>query len=139
MGIKIKRANNNAEYEICLDIQREVFIKEQGIPEKIVIDENSSNSAYVYAIFEEKNVGAARYRTTDFGIKLERFAVLKEFRKKGIGKSLVQFLCKKLDKDEIIYLHAQESVIGFYSLYGFKKFGKKFFEAGIGHWKMIKT
>ena len=138
MGIKIKRANNNAEYEICLDIQREVFIKEQGISEKIVIDDKSGNSAYVYAIFEEKNVGAARYRTTDFGIKLERFAVLKEFRKKGIGRSLVQFLCKKLDKDEIIYLHAQESVIGFYSRYGFEKFGKMFFEAGIRHWKMIK-
>ena len=37
-----------------------------------------------------------------------------------------------------IYLHAQESVVEFYTPLGFKKIGERFFEADIPHWKMIK-
>mgnify|MGYP003324418221 FL=1 len=51
---------------------------------------------------------------------------------------MVTFMLNNLDKDKNIYLHAQESVVAFYLLFGFKKVGDRFYEAEIPHWKMIK-
>ena len=51
---------------------------------------------------------------------------------------MVTFMLDNLDKDKNIYLHAQESVVAFYLLLGFKKVGDRFYEAEIPHWKMIK-
>ncbi len=131
-------AKNSVEYEKCLDIQKEVFVKEQGIPEKLVVDDKSILSNYVYALIDDKNVGSARFRKTKMGFKLERFAVLEQYRDRSIGKLLVQFIEKKIGRDKKIYLHAQEPVVGFYSTVGYHKVGDKFLEAGISHWKMIK-
>ena len=82
-------------------------------------------------------MGTARYRVTNNGTKLERFAVLKTYRNRGVGKALVEFILDTLNQDDI-YLHAQESVVDFYTPLGFKKIGKQFFEADIPHWKMIR-
>ena len=138
MAIKIMCAKNSGEYEKCFDIQKEVFAIEQGIPEKLIADDKSIFSTYVYASIDEKKVGAARYRNTKMGFKLERFAVLKKYRNKGVGKLLVQFIEQKIGCDKTIYLHAQDPVVGFYSSVGYQKVGDKFLEAGIAHWKMIK-
>jgi predicted GNAT family N-acyltransferase len=84
-----------------------------------------------------QSVGTARWRKTDVGIKLERFAVLEAFRSNGVGKKMTQFILNHLDQSELIYLNAQESAIGFYEKLGFKSTGPKFKEANIVHQKMI--
>ena len=89
-------------------------------------------------MIDKKKIGAARYRNTKKGFKLERFAVLKKYRNKGVGKLLVRYIEQKIGCNKKIYLHAQEPVVGFYSTVGYQKVGEKFFEAGIPHWKMIK-
>ena len=138
MGINVKFVNNGKETDICLEIRRRVFVEEQNIPETIEMDDEWVHAIYVCAILDEEYVGTARYRETSSGIKLERFAVLKEQRGLGIGKTMVTFMLDNLDKDKNIYLHAQESVVAFYLLFGFKKVGDRFYEAEIPHWKMIK-
>ena len=138
MGINVKFVNNGKETDICLEIRRRVFVEEQNIPETIEMDDEWVHAIYVCAILDEEYVGTARYRETSSGIKLERFAVLKEKRGLGIGKTMVTFMLDNLDKDKNIYLHAQESVVGFYLLLGFKRVGDRFYEAEIPHWKMIK-
>ena len=138
MGINVKYVNNDKEIDICLSIRRKVFVEEQNIPENIEMDDELVQSIYVCAILDKQYVGTARYRETSSGIKLERFAVLKEKRGLGIGKTMVTFMLDNLDKDKNIYLHAQESVVAFYLLFGFKKVGDRFYEAEIPHWKMIK-
>ena len=131
-------AKNSGEHKNCFDIQKKVFAKEQGIPEKLVVDDKSPFSTYVYALVDKKKIGAARYRKTKTGFKLERFAVLKRYRNKGVGKLLVRFMEQQIGCNKKIYLHAQETVVGFYSAVGYQKVGDKFSEAGIPHWKMIK-
>ena len=64
--------------------------------------------------------------------------MLRFYRNLGIGKALVKFMHSTLHSDDEIYLHAQESVVEFYTPLGFKKIGERFFEADIPHWKMIK-
>ena len=82
-------------------------------------------------------VGTGRWRDTKNGIKLERFAVLKDFRNNGIGKEIVNFILSEISSNNTIYLHAQEAVVDFYKKLGFKVSGKKFYEADILHSKMI--
>jgi predicted GNAT family N-acyltransferase len=82
--------------------------------------------------------GHARWRKTDKGYKLERFAVLSKFRG-GVGQSLVKAVLADLPADaDYIYLHAQTPAVSLYEKFGFEKSGPKFEEAGIKHYKMVK-
>ena len=133
MKIKVKIINTKKEHEMCLAIRRQVFILEQNISKQMETDDHLVNATHILAFSKEK----ARYRRTDSGIKLERFAVLKQFRNLGIGKALVLFILEKLKNEKFIYLNAQESVIGFYDNLGFDPIGEFFYEAEIPHQKMV--
>jgi len=137
MTIKIKTVVTKKDKIICFDIRREVFIKEQKISEKIEMDDKRVKATYFLALYKDVFVGTARYRQTNLGIKLERFAVLKSFRNFGIGKELVIYILNSIKNENYIYLHAQESVINFYSRLGFKRIGSQFYEAEILHQKML--
>ena len=136
MEIDIKIATTNKDKERCFSVRREVFVKEQNISEKIEFDDTNFNATYFIANYKNKSIGTARYRYTDQGVKLERFAVLKSFRNLGVGKKLVDYITNIVKDEKFIYLHAQESVVEFYSKLGFKKIGSPFFEAEIPHQKM---
>jgi len=99
--------------------------------------ENEDVSTHFLATINEVPAGAARWRKTDKGYKLERFAVLKEFRGKGVGQELVRAVLVDLPKDtEYVYLNAQIAAIGLYAKFGFVKVGEQFEEAGIQHFRM---
>ena len=107
MKIKVKIINTKKEYEMYLAIRRQVFILEQNISKQIETDDYLVNATHILAISKEKAVGTARYRRTDSGIKLERFAVLKQFRNLGIGKALVLFILEKLKNLFILLLRSR--------------------------------
>ena len=132
--VKIITSENNLK--IAFSIRKKVFVEEQKVPEDIEWDEFEYSANHVLAYIQDKAAGTARWRQTQKGVKLERFAVLPEFRSFGVGKNLVQFILKELMNSETIYLHAQEHVIKFYEYFGFVKKGCKFFEADIPHWLM---
>ena len=137
MVINIKTAITKKDKDKCFSIRRNVFVKEQNILEKIEFDDESIDATYFIAQYKNIYVGTARCRLTDFGIKLERFAVLKSYRNLGVGKQLALYILNSMKNEKLIYLHAQETVINFYSKLGFKKSGSQFFEAEIPHQKMI--
>ena len=137
MVINIKTATTKKDKGKCFSIRRDVFVKEQNISKKIEFDDENVDATYFIAQYNNIFVGTARYRFTDLGIKLERFAVLKSYRNLGIGKELVLYILNSIKDKKLIYLHAQESVIDFYSRLGFKRIGSQFFEAEIPHQKMI--
>ena len=137
MVINIKTATTKKDKGKCFSIRRDVFVKEQNISKKIEFDDEKVDATYFIAQYNNIFVGTARYRFTDLGIKLERFAVLKSYRNLGIGKELVLYILNSIKDKKLIYLHAQESVIDFYSKLGFKRIGSQFFEAEIPHQKMI--
>ena len=137
MVINIKTATTKKDKDKCFSIRRDVFVKEQCISKKIEFDDENVDAIYFIAQYKNIYVGTARYRFTDIGIKLERFAVLKSYRNFGIGKELVLYILNSIKDKKLIYLHAQESVIDFYSKLGFKRIGSQFFEAEILHQKMI--
>ena len=137
MDVNVKIVKNDQEKELVLSIRKIVFIKELNIPEHMEIDDNEDLATYVLAKVEGKNVGTARWRETNSGIKLERFAVLNEYRSYGVGTAMTKFILKQLDQSKLIYLNAQESAISFYEKLGFDSTGSMFDEVGIAHQKMI--
>lgn len=136
MNLKIQLVKTKEEYRDILDIRKKVFIEEQNVPLNIEI-EYEENSNHVICYLDEFPVGTGRWRNTKNGIKLERFAVLKDFRNNGIGKEIVNFILSEISSNNTIYLHAQEAVVDFYKKLGFKVSGDKFYEADILHSKMI--
>ena len=136
MNLKIQLVKTKEEYRDILEIRKKVFIEEQNVPLNIEI-EHEEDSKHVICFIDQLAVGTGRWRKTKNGIKLERFAVLTDFRNKGIGKEIVNFILSEISSNNTIYLHAQEAVVDFYKKLGFKVSGKKFYEADILHSKMI--
>ena len=92
MELKIKLVRTPQEQKNVLDIRRSVFIDEQQIPVEIEIDAFEESAIYVIAYFDKEAVGTARWREIGNTVKLERFAVLKNYRNKGIGRKLTMFI-----------------------------------------------
>ncbi|MDC3105393.1 GNAT family N-acetyltransferase [bacterium] len=123
--------------EKCFQIRKEVFVKEQKCDASDEY-ENEEDSTHFLLIDDNIPVATARYRQTKNGIKMERFAVLKEKRGKGYGLLILNHMIADLSNNKLVkYLHAQVQVVGFYEKVGFKKIGEQFDEVGIMHYKMI--
>jgi predicted GNAT family N-acyltransferase len=139
MNIKIIQFGfaNKELTELAFEIRRQVFVVEQKVDPTLEYDQEE-NSTHYLAIYDGKAVATARWRKTDNGIKLERFATLKDFRKMGIGQKILEKILHDISKSEkLIYLHSQLTAVKFYERNGFVKKGKIFTEAGIRHYKMI--
>ena len=137
MDIKVQIVANAEEMEIVQDIRHQVFIVEQNVPQHVEIDQFEDLARYLLATLDGQFVGTARWRKTTKGIKLERFAVLKENRTYGVGRALVEFMLEKVINEAVVYLHAQDHVIIFYKKFGFQPVGDYFYEGGISHQEMV--
>lgn len=137
MNIHVSKISSQEDMAAAREIRRVVFIVEQNVPEEIEADEFDDESNHIVTRLDGKPIGTARWRAIDFGVKLERFAVLPEHRGKGIGTILVQKILEQVLPVQVVYLHAQEEVIPFYEQYGFEVVGEKFEEGCIIHRKMV--
>jgi predicted GNAT family N-acyltransferase len=119
-------------------IRQEVFVLEQHVDPKLEYDEYEAEAIHYLLYAEGEAVATARWRETDKGIKLERFATLRSHRNKGLGAELLQDIMEDiLPLGEKIYLHSQILAIPFYERHGFVKIGEMFTEAEIEHFTMI--
>jgi len=136
--IEVNRVNDEANLEKVFAIRREVFVVEQDCPPELEW-EFEDESTHFLATVDGEPAGASRWRKTDKGYKLERFAVLKKFRGFGVGQQLVKAVLADLPADaDYIYMHAQLAAMTLYERFGFEKTGPEFEEAGIRHYKMVK-
>lgn len=136
-SIEVRKVKNKEELEQIFAIRRVVFVEEQNCPPELEW-EYEDESVHFIGFVDNKPAGAARWRRTDKGYKLERFAVLKEYRGIGLGQALVGSVIKDLPEDaEYVYLHAQLTAMPLYAKFGFEKTGNQFEEAGIQHFKMV--
>jgi predicted GNAT family N-acyltransferase len=137
--IQVTKITSQTQLEQAWLIRRTVFVEEQNCPPELEL-QNEEESTHFLATIDNQPCGACRWRKTDNGYKLERFAVLREFRGKGVGQALVAAVLADLPEDaNYIYLNAQLDAVGLYSKFGFLKEGDQFEEAGIQHFKMVKT
>jgi len=132
------KVDDREHSKIAFDIRNAVFVKEQQIDPALELDEFEHVAFHYLAYIREEAVGAARWRKTTEGVKLERFAVIKEHRGKGIGEMILKNVLEDVANESgDIYIHAQQQVVPFYEKFGFVSRGEAFEEAGILHYKMI--
>src|SRR5665213_3190850 len=87
--IKVCKVTDAADLEKVFAIRREVFVGEQNCPPELEW-EFEEESVHFLATVDEVPAGASRWRKTEKGYKLERFAVLSKFRGFGVGQELVK-------------------------------------------------
>jgi len=139
--MEIKKAGTDKEISDAQEVRRIVFIEEQGISADLDIDGQDKLSDHFVAYSENKPIATTRIRYINKDLaKIERTAVITEFRGKGVGKQLIEKSINYLEKKGVkeIVLHAQEHAKGFYKKLGFEQRGEEFEEAGIRHVKMFK-
>ena len=118
-----------------------VFQIEQGVDPTLEFDGRDEESEHLLASLNQKAVATVRLRLLNpTTLKVERFAVLKEFRGQGIGDRLMQCVLEWAAQRQItcIQMNAQQAVQGFYEKFGFEPDGNVFEEAGIPHIRMRK-
>ena len=129
------------QFNAIFKVRQEVFVFEQNVDPSKEYDEFESTSTHFLAKVNDLPAGTARWRFTDKGIKLERFAVLKAMRGQGVGQSLVKAVLDDIaaqpeSRGKKLYLHAQLDAIPLYTKFGFRKTGEMFEECKIEHFKM---
>ena len=136
-----KQVSNKLELKQAYEVRKLVFIEEQHIPEGEEWDGLDDSAVQFVAKNDNRVIGTARVRFPSPGYaKIERMAVLKAFRKQGVGRKILSTIEKFLRQKQIplAVLHAQWTAIAFYQSCGFIKIGKLFYEADIKHIKMQK-
>ena len=142
-GLTLKPVVTAMDMMHVLDIRNKVFVIGQNCPYDIEVVPSEEKEAKHFLIYKKDTpVGTIRYRQTgDREFKLERFAVLEEYRNKGYGKEAFLYLVNKLEEDYnpcTIWFNAQYQLLDYYKKLGFTEVGDTFIEANIKHIKMIK-
>ena len=138
--IEIRQARGEKELPAVLRVRKKVFTKGQKVPRELDLDGLDKGAEHIVVLDGRKPIGCARIRYSGDAARLERIAILEEFRGKGIGKQLTEFLishCRAHGAKEII-IHAQSYLEEFYRSFGFERAGAPFFEVGIEHVEMRK-
>ena len=117
-----------------------VFVGEQNCPYQHEIDEHEFSALHIVGEIDGEPVASGRIRFLAEYAKLERIAIRKEYRGKGLGHELVEFMMavargKGFQKYK---MHAQAHLVDFYAQHGFEKKGELFREAGIDHYLMVR-
>ncbi len=142
VDISYKVVRGKKELLEAFEVRRQVFVREQGISESVELDEHDGQALHVLVTMGARAIGTARVLFLAANLaKIERMAVLKPFRRRGIGRKIIAFLEAELKNKGISQeiLHAQYAAIPFYESCGFQAVGPPFREAGIKHIKMQKT
>ncbi|MEQ8475448.1 GNAT family N-acetyltransferase [Fulvivirga sp.] len=143
MAIRVITIDNNEDLAKAFKIREEVYIIEQEIPRAEEFDEFEDESIHLLALDAATPCGVCRWRFTENGVKLERFAVLQSYRGQQIGSALVSACIISIIehpdfKDQKMYLNAQLSAMPLYKKFGFEPEGEVFMECDIEHMKMVK-
>lgn len=140
---QVQLIGDNTQLEQAFNIRKEVFVEEQKVALEDEIDAFEDEARHFLATLNNQPCGAARWRYTTKGIKLERFAVLPSFRGKGVASALVQAVLDDIAQQpdtngKPLYMHAQVEVVPLYKKFGFEITGDLFVECDIEHYPMEK-
>lgn len=131
-SINTEQTNWDTAAKTLSHIRHQVFVKEQGVPEALELDEQDADALHWIAWGpRDKALGVARL----VGNKIGRMAVLEPYRNKGVGSALLRAIINYAVHNGLdsLVLDAQKQAVSFYSDNGFTPTGEEFMDAGIPH------
>ncbi len=124
-------------------IRQQVFHIEQNIDPAVDMDGEDDVAMHCIAYWQQQPVGIARVRAYGDGTqaKIERVAVLRDFRGRGIGCAIATTILTYVQQHGFAsaLLYAQDQSASFYEQFGFRPQGEPFIQAGISHIAMMKN
>ena len=135
MNIRLFNALPNDAYKIRI----KVFGDEQGFVDEI--DKIDTVATHFVVYYDDTAVATCRVFEKDNSYILGRFAVLKDYRKKGIGRFLLSEVEKYVKSKgyNSLFLHSQLRAVEFYKKCGYNTFGEIELEENYPHIWMEKT
>lgn len=123
-------------------LRHEVFVRGQGVPEELELDELDAVCDHVVARDGEAVVGTGRLLPAADGVgRIGRMAVVDRARRRGVGAAVLLRLEQRAAErgDAAVELHAQLHARAFYERAGYTAYGPVFDDAGIDHVAMRKA
>jgi predicted GNAT family N-acyltransferase len=142
--LDITPVRRDAEWEKARAIRTQVFVEEQDCPPDAEWDGHDATSRHVLGWVDGEAVATARWRTVphdeEIVAKLERFAVLPDYRGQGHGTQLVHSVLEDARRAgfDTFLVHAQAHLENWYEELGFESTGRTFEEVGIPHVEMVR-
>lgn len=141
---EVIRAQDEGTLARCLEIRRDVFTTEKGVPREIeadALDCLGGACDHFLIRFNGADAGALRLAyTQENAARIQRLCILKQFRGLGLGKSAleqIELFCRTR-RCPAVELDAKCSASPFYEKCGYKTVSAPFTEAGVPHVKMRK-
>lgn len=130
--ITLRAADWQRDCAALSHVRRVVFIDEQQVPEELEWDGEDSAARHWLAWHGSAPIGTVRLRT---GGHIGRMAVLKAYRRDGVGSRLLRAAIEaaRLQGLTEVHLDAQVQALDFYARHGFVAAGEEFMDAGIAH------
>jgi predicted GNAT family N-acyltransferase len=123
--------------EQAVPLRFAVFVQEQGVPVEIELDELDAGCLHALAFQGNRAVGTGRLLPDGH---IGRMAVLKPWRRRGIGGAMLKKLVEAAAGRGVrtLRLSAQVHALEFYRAHGFRPEGEVYEEAGIPHQGMLR-
>ena len=140
MNIKVEQIKTWQQYAYAIYIRTLVFVQEQNCSEKNEFDPQEDEATHFLCWVNHEPAGTARYRILDAKTgKIERIAILKNYRGQGAGKALVSHIentLKQMPDITSIIMSAQDHALPFYKKLGYQVTGEGYIDEGIPHHKI---
>ncbi|MGN7477115.1 GNAT family N-acetyltransferase [Solibacillus silvestris] len=139
---EVKLVTTDEDRERAFALRKEVFVKEQGVPLSLELDEYDETAIHFLVNDGEDTIATARLREIEPKIgKVERVCVLNSYRGKRLGVLIMEAVEQHAKNAEFkkLKLNAQSYAVPFYEKLEFSVTSPEFMDAGIPHRAMEKN
>jgi predicted GNAT family N-acyltransferase len=139
MGVRVQLMPWGEAQAVAAPLRFAIFVGEQNVPAGIELDDMDEKSLHAVAYDDAgKAIGTGRLLPEG---RIGRMAVVKDWRRRGVGADLLEALVAEARRRGIkeVTLSAQLQAAEFYREHGFVAEGKVYEEAGILHQAMKRT
>ena len=145
--VEVKTGSWNVLGQDAMRLRMQVFVREQGIPVEIEVDEFDVTSLHAVAInglgmcvATGRMLPSANEATRADVMRIGRMAVARPLRGTQLGRQVLDALVDAAQRHgkRLVELHAQRTAESFYRRAGFSVVGEPSEEAGIAHISMVK-
>jgi predicted GNAT family N-acyltransferase len=139
MGVRVQLMTWEEAQPVAAPLRFAIFVGEQNVPAGIELDDMDAKCLHAVA-FDDAGKAIGTGRLLPEG-KIGRMAVVKEWRRRGIGADLLEALVGEARRRGLteVKLSAQLQAAEFYRAHGFIAEGKVYEEAGILHQAMRRS
>lgn len=129
------RALQIHEFTQAMQIRNKVFVEEQEVPPEEEYDCYDQTAQHFGVFVDKRLAGTGRLIIEGNVGKIGRVAILREYRRRGLGSRLMRHIMKEGQRQGLVEFHlgAQLHALKFYEQLGFKAEGDVFLDGGIPH------